>query len=52
MDPVQLEYINRLRACSIRPDHAVAVVQAFMRDGNYEGLEQYVRDCEVGFLCG
>lgn len=43
------EYIERLRLCGVRPDHAWAIVNAFTREGNYEGLEQYVKDCENGF---
>lgn len=52
MDSVIQEYINRLRLCGVRPDHAWAVVVSFMREGNTDGLERYVKDCEVGFLCG
>lgn len=52
VDPVINEYIDRLRICGVRPDHAWAVVTSFMREGDREGLERYVKDCEVGFLCG
>ena len=52
MDPVIQEYIWRLRVCGVRYDHAWAVVVSFFREGDKDGLEKYIRDCEVGMPCG
>lgn len=43
-------YLARLRACGMRLDDALVLIDDFLRDGDWEALEDYTRTLER--LCG
>ena len=39
-------YLDRLTACGVRIDHAVVIVNDFLRDLDWNGLNDYIRELE------
>lgn len=42
-----MDYIDRLTSCGVRIDHALVIVNDFLRELDFEGLENYCTELEM-----